>query len=56
MKTEIIFLTGKSPSAVIQIKIGRIIVFADFYKEIPSKEHLNGLLEKYKKIYEEYLK
>lgn len=56
MKAELRFLTGEASSAVIQIKIGKMIVFADFYKNIPSKEHLNDLLKKYKRIYEEYLK
>ena len=56
MKTQLNFLTGNKTTAIIQIKIGKDIIFADFFKEIPSKDQLNNLLEKYKKIYEEYFK
>ena len=56
MKSKLIFLTGNKTTAIIQIKIGKDIIFADFFKEVPSKEQLTALLEKYKKIYEEYFK
>ena len=56
MKNELIFLTGNKTTAIIQIKIGKDVIFADFFKKIPSKDELKNLLEKYKKIYEEYFK